>query len=423
MGQGLIFLTLDRLAFGVDRLLGFMNDRAAVESLRPPTPPDGAIATHTAIEENFGDGTTFQLLIRSHLLPTSEASSVDPVIRQLLATILAPSFSSESEPIDLRIELIWNYSELPPPSLRVPCGEEPNPKLVSFLMAAQGWTLHVDVCEGCYPWIDPKGNSELRKVRSILDRYAKPRLILPERDSAGFRDDFIALIALFAAKAQCLAPRDDQLPTFFRSYCDRFFGREREWRKLSEAAWHGIVDQVFQRLYCGQAGRGFTMPVLTPSFRAYIAQAIRGQAANELCRTRPVPKPGRFPSSINQAAAQLGVSHMTVRRCMSRLHRCEWTEETWLAVSAELADKKQWQELTAQLQKEGLSEDAARKRVQRYKRGGLTPNEARRQNSSPESRKGTCTACGEEQAVGELYQGKFYCGECYREKMEISLTE
>ena len=165
------------------------------------------------------------------------------------------------------------------------------------------------------------------------------------------------------------------------------------------------------------------MPVLTPSFRAYIAQAIRGQAANELCRTRPVPKPGRFPSSINQAAAQLGVSHMTVRRCMSRLHRCEWTEETWLAVSAELADKKQWQELTAQLQKEGLSEDAARKRVQRCKKRGLTPHEARSRNSSPQAPNGTCTACKDEQVVGEVYQGKFYCAVCYAEKLGISPSE
>ena len=114
---------------------------------------------------------------------------------------------------------------------------------------------------------------------------------------------------------------------------------------------------------------------------------------------------------------------MTVRRCMSRLHFREWSEETWSAVSAQIAAKKQWQELTAQLRKKGLGKDAARKRVQRCKRGGLTANEARRQNSSPESPRSTCTACGEEQVVGELYQGKFYCLECYREKMGISLTE
>jgi hypothetical protein len=423
MGQGLIFLTLDRLAFGVDRLLEFMNDRAAVESLRPPTPPAGATATHTAIVKDFGDGMTFQINLRSHLLPTSEASSIDPVIRQLLATITAPSFSSESEPIDLRIELIWNYSELPPPSLLVPCGEEPNPKLVSFLMAAQGWTLRVDVCEGCYPWIDPKGNSELREVRSILDGYAKPRLILPERDSASFRDDFIALIALFAAKAQCLAPRDDQFPTFFRSYCDRFFGRERERRKLSEAEWHGVVDQVFQRIYCGQAGRGFTMPVLASSFRAYLGRAIRGQAASKASGRRPIPKSCRFPSSIEEAASELGVSHMTVRRWMKRLQLREWTEATWMAVSAKITPKKQWQELNDQFRKRGLREDAARKRVQRCKKRGLTPNEARSRNASPQAPKGTCTACKDEQVVGEVYQGKFYCAVCYAEKMGISPSE
>jgi hypothetical protein len=107
------------------------------------------------------------------------------------------------------------------------------------------------------------------------------------------------------------------------------------------------------------------MPVLAPSFRAYIARAIRGQAANEASGTRPNPKPGRFPASIEEAAANLGVSHMTVRRWMKRLQLGEWTEATWMTVSAKITPKKQWQELNAQLRKRGLREDAARKRVQR----------------------------------------------------------
>lgn len=423
MGQGSIFLTHDRLAYGVDRLLEFMNDRAAVEALRPPTPPDGALATDNLIAEDFGDGMTFQILLHSPPPAKSGDSSVDPVIQQLLATITAPPLNSAFESKDLGMELIWLFSELPPPELLVPLGERPNPELIKFMYAARKWILRVSVCEGCYPWIDPKGNSELRKVRSILDGYAKPRLILPESDAASFRDDFIALISLFASKAQCLTPGDDELPIFFRSYCNRFFGHVRERRKLSEAEWHSVVDRVFQRLYCGQKGKGFTMPVLAPSFRAYIGRAIRGQAASEASGTRPNPKPGRFPSSIDEAAAKLSVSPRTVRRSMRRLHFREWTEETWMAVSAAITLKKQWQELTSQFREEGLPEDAARKRVQRCKKGGMTPDEARRRYSSPESRKGTCTACGDEQVPGDLYQGKFYCGVCYAEMTGFSPTE
>jgi hypothetical protein len=248
-------------------------------------------------------------------------------------------------------------------------------------------------------------------------------MLLPTQDAASFRDDFIALIALFAAKAQCLAPRDDQLPTFFRSYCDRFFGRVREREKLSQAEWYGVVDWVFQRLYRGQAGMDFTMPVLASSFRAYIGRAIRGQAANKAPGRRPIPKSCRFPSSIEEAAAELGVSHMTVRCCMKQLQWREWTEATWMAVSAKLTSKKQWQELNAQLRKRGLREEAARKRVQCCKKRGLTPHEARSRNSSPQAPNGTCTACKDEQVVGEVYQGKFYCAVCYVEKMGISPSE
>jgi formylmethanofuran dehydrogenase subunit E len=39
--------------------------------------------------------------------------------------------------------------------------------------------------------------------------------------------------------------------------------------------------------------------------------------------------------------------------------------------------------------------------------------------ASSAKRRGTCAACGEQQALGELYQGKFLCGECYAEKLGI----
>jgi len=114
---------------------------------------------------------------------------------------------------------------------------------------------------------------------------------------------------------------------------------------------------------------------------------------------------------------------MTVRRWMKRLQFDEWTEDTWTAVSAKIQSNNQWQELNAQLRKSGLKEEAARKQVQRWKRSGLTPNEACRRNSSAKSPKGTCSACGDRQAPGELYRGKFLCGVCYADKTGISPGE
>lgn len=280
MGHGLVFLTVGRIAFGVDRLLEFMTDRAAVESHRPPIRPGCNSAAHTVLMEDFGDGMAFQLRICSRLPVSSEASSVDPVVRQLLATITAPGVDSASELNDLGIEMLWHSVELPPPELLLPSGDGRNPGLDAFWKVGQSWILGVDVCEGCYAWIVPKKNPALCKARSLLDGYAQPRLILPEKDAADFREDFIALIALFAAKAKCLAPRDEQLPEFFRSYCNRFFGGVRMRKELSEPEWLSVVDRVFERLYSGKLGMGFTMPTFPLSFRAYIARAIRGQAAS-----------------------------------------------------------------------------------------------------------------------------------------------
>lgn len=418
MGHNLVFLTVDRIAFGVDRLLEFVADRAAAESSRPPSPPCGGCAIHTAIGKRFENGTTFHLDICSRPPPTL-AASVDPVIRKLLAKFTAPPLVLLNKMNDLGINMVWYFAEPIPQELLFPSGDRPNPELDTFLQKAQSWVLRVSVCEVCYPWINPKRYPELRKVRFVLDSYAQPRLILPESDAASFREDFIALIALFAAKAQCLGHRDDRLIKFFRSYCDRFFGIERKRRKLSEADWYGVVDVVFHRLYSGIAGRGFTMPVLAPSFRSYVAKAVRGQAASVAPGKRQILKPGRFPASIMEAAANLRVSHMTVRRYMNQLDFREWTQDAWEGVSAKITPKKQWQALTTELQKSGLEKDAARKRVQRCKRSGLTLNEARRQNF-PKGRMGTCSACGEEQALGELFQGKFHCSACYAEKTGFS---
>jgi hypothetical protein len=283
---------------------------------------------------------------------------------------------------------------------------------------SRSWILRVNVWEHCYPWIKPGRERDLRRVRSILDKYALPRVILPQTDAAAFREDFIALLALFAGKANCLATRDERLPRFFRSYCDGLFpGKMRQ--KLSEAEWYGAVDRVFERLYLGEPGMGFTMPAFAASFRAYVSRAIRGAAADSRCKTRRVLKTTGFPESTDDAATRLGVSHMTVRRWMQRRHIREWTQAVWLEVYAEVTAKKGWQKIITRLQEKGLLAEAARKQVQRWKQLGLPLGEALRRSSPTKASRGTCNACGEMQAAGDLYEGKFHCGSCLAEKMEV----
>ncbi len=414
----MVFLTADRIAFGVNKLLEFTIDRESIESRRPPIPPGGGHACHYVDSEEFGDGMAFQLRIWSRCPTPSEDVGSDPAIRQLFATISSPPMDQASKSNDLEIEIIWLFVEPPPEELLLPSRDGPNPELVAFLQAARSWVLRVRVCEGCFPCIAPKGNADLRKVRSVLDGFTMPRVILPTKEAAGFRDDLIALIALFATKEQCLSPKDEKLARFFRSYCDRFFGVGQKRKKLSESEWHGIVFRVFERLYSGKVGMGFTMPAFPGSFRKYVAAAINGGVASATSKGPRIPKQGRFPPSIADAATLLHVSHMTVRRHMQRLKLREWTEEAWRVVSAEITPKKQWQELTAELVKSGLNKEAARKWVQRCKKSGLTLKEARRLKSSAKQR-GTCAACKVQQALGELYQGKFLCGECYAEKLGI----
>jgi hypothetical protein len=420
MGHDSTFLTVDAIAFGVDQLLEFVADRTAMESSRPPTPTCGGRANHFVVAKRFDDGATFELRICSKPPPASGgARIVNPVIQKLLEEATAPSPKLLSKMNDLEIDMVWHFAEPTPPELLFPSGDGPNPELEKFFQDSQSWILRVSVCELCYPWINAKRDPEFRKIRSTLDQYAQPRLILPESDAGSFRGDFIALIAMFAAKAQCLGPKDNELPKFFRSYCDQLFDGKKKRRQFSEAEWHGVIDAVFRRLYRGTAGMGFTMPVLAPSFRFYVAKSIRYQLYTATSRIRLIPKPGRFPASIGDAATKLGVSHMTVRRFMKRLGFKQWDEKTWTTVSAEIMLKKRWQELAKDLQRSGSKEDAARKRVLRCKLGGLPLNEARRR-TLPKGRKGTCTSCGDEQVLGEVFEGRFLCSTCYAEKTGFS---
>jgi hypothetical protein len=123
--------------------------------------------------------------------------------------------------------------------------------------------------------------------------------------------------------------------------------------------------------------------------------------------------------SIDEAATRLGVSPMTVRRWMGRLHFRQWTEKAWAEVWARVIPKKGWQEVIAGLQAAGLPPETARKRVQRWKSRGLTLDEARRRSAPAKEPRGTCSACEEEQAAGRFYGGKFFCAECLAEKMKV----
>jgi hypothetical protein len=213
----------------------------------------------------------------------------------------------------------------------------------------------------------------------------------------------------------------------FRAYCselfqnrfDKLYRSRRGGRHgLPPEEWTGLVDKVFKRLYHGQAGRGFTMPTRPISFRAYVQKALRGEFAMPWGGRHTAKDRTGVPQSVDDAAAVLGVSGMTVRRCMKRLGMCAWSSEAWKSVSDQLGLKKQWQEFTKELQMTGCKPDAARKKVQRWKKNGLTLAEARRRSKTKHPR-GVCSACGEEHAIGDEYRGKFFCIGCLAEKLKI----
>jgi hypothetical protein len=290
---------------------------------------------------------------------------------------------------------------------------------------APPWRLDVDVEVSTYPWPNAKdypGFEAFRWFRSVLDQYAQPRLVVPAANAGEFRDDYLALLALFAAKEECLVPNDD-LVRHFRAYCsglsqETFDQRIRLRRGgphgLSPEEWHGLVDKVFERLYHGKAGRGFTMPSRPPSFRAYVYKALQGELGRMWGRRQGTGNRTGVPQSVEEAAMDLGVSSMTVRRLMKRLGTAAWSPETWDAVAQQLRVKKHWQEISKELERSGCKRETARKRVQRWKRDGLTPTQARRRVAA--NPKGVCAACGEANTIGEWLRGQFFCIECFVEK-------
>jgi hypothetical protein len=385
MGHESVLLSMEHLEFGVGELLAFLADERSVEARRPPAPPDGGVWIHTVAGLTFLDGSNFELQL------------ISPTRRRY----------------ESALTMLWYWAEGSPQS--------------------PSWRLDVDVEVGYYPWPNCKdfpGFADFRKFRSVLDEFARPRLIVPAAHAGQFRADYLALIALFAVKGRCMA-RTEDLVRHFRAYCsglfqdtfDKLCRRRRGSRHgLAPEEWTGLVDKVFERLYHGKAGLGFTMPTRPESFRAYIWRALRGEFARQGGRRRGAGNRGSFPQSVEDAAAVLGVSGMTVRRLMKQLGSRAWSLEVWESISGQLKLKQQWQALAKELENSGSKPDAARKKVYRWKKDGLTPGEAR-ERISPTHPRGVCSACGEADAIGAEYRGKFLCSECLAEKLGITGTE
>jgi hypothetical protein len=370
MGQKTVPLNLEHLAFGVGELLELLADEQGLEASRPPAPPNGGVAISTVADRTFADDVRFELCLAS------------------------PTRGKDDSGLTMTWYWAAGWPSVPP------------------------WRLDVDVEISYYPWPnapDFPSFGEFRRFRSILDQYAQPRLIVPAANAGEFRDDYLALLALFAVKEKCLFTTED-LVRHFRAYCsglfqdmfDKLFRHHRRGQHgLASEEWNGLVDKVCGRLYHGKAGQGFTMPARPESFRSYVQKALRGEFA-ELWGPRQAKKNrSRFPESVEDAAAVLGVTGMTVRRWMKRLGVRAWSPETWELVSGQLRPKKCWQEITKELESSGLKPDAARKRVQRWKQDGLTTTEARRRMETKHPR-GMCSACREEGTIGEHYRGKFF---------------
>lgn len=384
MRQSAIFLTLSQAEFGVDELLKVMP---ILESLRPSAPPDST-AVHTAAGRTFPSGVRFELHVNSPLpdsLPTAEGVTKEH----------SRLIQVEDQGRDLGVDMLWYYFKPPQPQRDV----QPARDTGAGQMSSKSWFLELGVCEDYSPWLKPGKDRDLRQIRSTLDGFAQPRLIVPATNVEQFRDDYIALIGIFAAKAKCLAPQDGEFPTFFRRYCGQCFSRIRQRSRLTEAEWHSAVDRVFRRLYAGDVGAGFTMPTYPESFRSYLSSALRGavvetrdrdrrhqtgvdtnvlegapEAGNS--RERQVVDEAHFPSSIAEAADRLGVSHMTVRRMMKRLGYDTWTQEAWMQIADEWKTEDGWRMVCDRLQQDGRSKKTAMQCIRRWRKKSLSLSDA-----------------------------------------------
>jgi hypothetical protein len=409
-----IFLKLAQIERGVDETLSIVPN---LELHRPPAPPDG-VAIHTIQAVQFPDGVSLQIRVNS-LAPAFDLPNQKSFPDNLLRLL-----GLEDAGRDLGLEMLWYYFPSDPL-------DETRQNQGGIL----SWFLEVDVHEVHCPWPNPGKDRDLGKVRCTLDRYAVPRLILPMKNVADYRDDCVALVALFASKAKCLAPQDDEFPKFFRRYCNKLFVKTRQRSLLSEAEWFSAVDRVFRRLFGAEKGAGFTMPLHAGTFGACISRAVRGAVAEEKkqrCRTgltqevsdAGLPRrPDRrfvdvsdFPATIDEAANRLRVSSMTVRRDMKALKKSKWNPDVWEQIATARNAKNGWRKVQDQLQNGDRSKTAARRCALRWKKRGMSLDEALQRSKPEVVSRDLCAACGEACAARLVYEGRFFCSECFAEK-------
>jgi hypothetical protein len=414
MGQPSGFLTVKHLASGIDEMLALLANEGALESLRPPQPPEpNAEAISSVISKVLSGEIRFSLKLLSRPLEEGDSGiwllwqNEDPAVVQL-------PFDPE-----LEWEKYWSWLELNRQpkvfDLDVDLALGPGRPMPFLLWSAK-------------PAGQKKSDPVLRRVRSVAAKHAQPRLIFPIKGAALYRDDAIALAAMFAAKAECLRI-DNDLSSFFRTYCtslfhtsfDKLFHRYGNRGNLPMQDWHEVVDRAFDRLYRADKAQGFTMPDQPNSFRAYVRQVLRGEAATDWSRPRSVARGAGTPTSVDEAAARLGISTRTVRRLLNRLNLHEWTEATWEAVRERAQRKASWQVVQRRLEESGRKPDAARKQVQRWRRQGRSPDEALSSLAADNVQLPNCTACGapagrDDQGRVLRYEGHPMCAECWLEK-------
>jgi hypothetical protein len=211
---------------------------------------------------------------------------------------------------------------------------------------------------------------DFREIRSNLDRYAMPRLLLPAKWNEETVLALLAQLVLFAARAGELDKKADAPVVLFREYCSRAY--RHHLKELRDSEKNAVADRVFERLFLrGEAGRGFMAPARAGSFRRYIDVAIR-KTVSEM-RPASEQRLSKPESSIAAAAAHLGVSFATVWRRTRQLGFKEWSPEAWTAINHDVESKAKWRLAQNALEETGLSPSAARKAVYRARKAGKQP--------------------------------------------------
>jgi hypothetical protein len=308
MGQLSGFVSVAHLASGIDELLALLADETALASRRPP-PPQGPNtgAVHGVVSRVLPGEVRFVLRLISRS-PGEDGAGIWLLWHNEDPAAVRLPFNPE-----LEWERYWSWRE----SNRRPTVFDLDVDLSSGSSQQMPFNLWSARAAG-----QKKTDPMLREVRSVAARYARPRLVLPVSGAEAYRDDGVALAALFASRAECLRV-DSDLPVFFRSYCTSLFhdsfvklyGRAGHRGSLPLPEWHSVIDRAFDRLYRQDAGRGFSMPGSPASFRGYVRQVLRGEAAAAWRTRRPSPSPSGVPASLEEAAERLGIRLCLMNHC------------------------------------------------------------------------------------------------------------